>query len=199
MARIRSTQKMRIRRSKSRSKRGGWNFPWSEIETFKKKLREISNINDAMIDANTANNYTLSEQDKTEIVEKLGGYFNSLTDEDRSKLNEQLHNAEKEHLYQQVYAVLQKNRLKDIPEANIVAKSSTVGTVGLATEFANPSSQSYIPHQSDMVIPTKKPVGTGGLKFPNSASAGGKSRRHRRARRTIKKSRKGRKMRRSYK
>jgi hypothetical protein len=182
--------------NKSRSKRGGWNFPWSEIETFKKKLREISNINDAMIDANTANNYTLSDEDKTEIVEKLGGYFNSLTDEDRSKLNEQLHNAEKNVLYTKVYNVLQQNRMKNTPEIKFATKS----------QVADLSYTSSQPTSPEKLNPSAKVMRTGTTNFNpgfKNSNNGGKSRRrrHSRRRRTNKnrKSRKGRKMRRSYK
>ena len=204
MARNRSMRRMR-NRSRNRSKRGGWNLPWSEIVTFKKKLREIPTISDAMNNADTYNQYQLTEDDETEIVKKLGEYFNGLSDPDRSELYEQLTNAEKKKLYQQVYAVLNKNRLEDTPEADIVVKSYNVEAVAPDARVADPSytsstSSSPVRDTKARVFRTVTTNGPGGFKT-NTQQRAGKSRRSRRARRTIKnrKSRKGRKMRRSYK
>jgi hypothetical protein len=202
MARNRSMRRMRNRsRSKrchSRGKRGGWNFPWSEIEKFKKKLREINSINDVMNDTHKANLYKLTPNDKNEILTKLRNDFNDLGDEGRSKLSKQINGADKKDLYQKVYSVLEEKRLENTDHAEGVQNNPS----GIASEFANPvatqSDSTTPPDPSDMRIPTQKPTGgPGGFKHFKVGGKSGRRRHHRRRTNKIRKSRKGRKIRRN--
>lgn len=193
MARNRSMRRMR-NRSRNRSKRGGVlrMFQSGDMKKFKELLREIPSISSVMDNADTANQYKLTEYEKTEIVKKLGEYFNGLSDEERSNLSEQLTNAEKKKLYEQVYAVLNTNRLKDTLEAYTVVPDVQVAH----PSYTSSTSPSTLPADPSAKV-LRKDTTTGPGGFKTNPQRAGKSRRRRRARRTIKKSRNVRRTRRN--
>lgn len=188
MARNRSTRRMRIRRSKSRSKRGRRGgvlrmFQSEDMITFTDILRDNNVIKDKYMDDNSANLFELLKRysrpdqlirmktilfgenpDSNDSFIKLKQFWSTLTTDRKDKLKKELEKAKKQFLYMGVFGILEKAQISPADPADPAAGENT----------SSPAAA-----------------------LLSSSSSGGKSRR-RHARRTNKKSRKSHKVRKSH-
>ena len=179
---------MRIRRSKSRSKRGRRGgvlrmFQSEDMITFTDILRDNNVIKDKYMDDNSANLFELLKRysrpdqlirmktilfgenpDSNDSFIKLKQFWSTLTTDRKDKLKKELEKAKKQFLYMGVFGILEKAQISPADPADPAAGENT----------SSPAAA-----------------------LLSSSSSGGKSRR-RHARRTNKKSRKSHKVRKSH-
>jgi hypothetical protein len=203
MTRNRSTRKMRNRRNKSRSKRGGLLGLCLNCSPEKKQFKTLKKEGNP---GELCEYISLLSHNVTSMV----SLYNELNDEDKStlvdcfsdglisgRINQKNYMENYRKSEPLLFGVINDAVMEKKPDES---QSESQPSVGLAAEFANTSSQSpstLPPKPSDKVTRMNTPNFNPGFK---NSSKGGKSRRHRRRRhRTIKnrKSRKGHRTRRN--